>query len=102
MKIGSVIVIKNPAGALNVRIEKELSLEDVTKGLGDDKIPDLVRPRLEYHKGSYGEHLITLCDNEGGFPFKMYIVHIHDWGDKPTCYLGVCDETEDSVFETVY
>lgn len=103
MKVGDIVTIKNQAGMLRVRIEKELSLEEVTKGLGDDKIPDLVRPRLEYHKGSsYGGHLVTLCGNLSATPFNMYLMYINDYGDKPTCYLGVCDDTEDDIFETMY
>ena len=101
MNIGDVITIKNKAGLLKVRIEKELDLSEVTRCLGDDRIPDLVRPRLEYHKGSYGEHLVTLCGNLTKTPFNMYLLHIEDYGEKPKCYLGVCDDTEETVFETM-
>lgn len=103
MKPGDIVTIKNKAGMLRVRLEKELSLEDVTKCLGDDKIPDLVRPRFEYHKGSnYGDHLVTLCGNLSTTPFHMYLMYISDYGDLPRCYLGVCDDTESDIFETVY
>lgn len=103
MKPGDIVTIKNKAGMLRVRIEKELSLEDITKCTGDDKIPDLTRPRLEYHKGTnWGGHLITLCGNLETTPFNMYLLHITDYGDRPTCYLGVCDNIEEDIFETVY
>ena len=103
MKVGDVITIKNQAGMLRVRIEKELRLEDVTKGLGDDKIPNLNRPRLEYHKGSsYGDHLVSLCGNLDTTPFTIYLMHITSYGDRPSCYLGVCDDTEQDIFETIY
>lgn len=103
MKVGDIVSIKNKAGILKIRIEKELSLEDVTKGIGDDKIPSLNRPRLEYHKGTnYGEHLVTLCGDLTTTPFNIYLMHIIDYMDKPMCYLGVCDDTEESIFETQY
>lgn len=103
MKVGDIVIIKNKAGMLKVRIEKELSLEDVTKGVGDDKIPDLIRPRLEYHASSnYGGAVVTLCGNLNATPFAMYLMHIDGLYDKPKCYLGVCDDTEEAIFETVY
>lgn len=102
MKPGDIVTIKNRAGMLKVRIEKELALEDVTRGIGDDKLPSFNRPRVEYHKGRYGEHLITLCGDLTTVPFNMYLMHIDGYDDKPSCYLGVCDDTEQDVFETVY
>lgn len=77
MKPGDIVTIKNNAGLLRVRIEKELSLEDVTKCIGDDKIPDLVRPRLEYHQSmGYSGALVTLCGNLVTAPFNMYLMYI--------------------------
>lgn len=102
MKIGDTVTIKNQSGLLNVRIEKELKLEDITKGFGDDKLPGFSKPRLEYHKGPYGEHLVTYCGDLFETPFNMYLMHIDNFGDKPKCYLGVCDDTEQSIFETMY
>jgi hypothetical protein len=102
MKIGDIVTIKNRAGMLRVRIEKELSLEEVTKGIGDDKIPDLCGPRLEYHKGTgWGGHLVTLCGNLETIPFNLYMLHLTDYYDKPKCYLGVCENSEEEFFETV-
>lgn len=103
MKVGDTITIKNKAGMLRVRLEKELSLEDVTKCVGDDKIPDLVRPRLEYHQSTgYSGCLVTLCGNLNTTPFDMYLMYIPSIYEKPTCYLGVCDDSEADIFETVY
>lgn len=102
MKIGDIITIKNKAGMLNVRIEKELSLENITKGVGDDRLPGFSKPRLEYHKGSYGNHLITYCGDLVTTPFNMYLMYIDICDDKPKCYLGVCDDTEQCIFETQY
>lgn len=106
MKPGDIITIKNPAGILRVAIEKELDFRNVTMGLGEDKLPGLVRPRLEYHKGTgYGGHLITLCecDNDSDSPFfYMYMLHIDDYEEKPKCYLGFCNESEQDIYETVY
>ena len=103
MKVGDIVTITNKAGMLKVRIEKELTLEDMAKGIGDDRIPDLERPRLEYHRGtSWGGQLITLCGNLDTTPFNMYLLHITDYYDKPKCYLGTCDNSEETIFETVY
>lgn len=101
MKVGDIVTIKNAAGLLRIRIEKELDLRDVTRGIGDDKLPGFTRPRLEYHAGPYGEHLVTLCGDLTSTPFNIYLMHITDHLDKPACYLGVCDDTEEKVFETV-
>lgn len=102
MKVGDIVTIKNNAGMLRVRIEKELSLRDISRGIGDDKIPDLNRPRLEYHKGTgWGGHLVTLCGNLDDTPFNIYMMHFTDYDDKPKCYLGICDSTEETIFETV-
>ena len=102
MKVGDIITIKNAAGLLDIRIEKELSMRDVAMGLGDDKVQILHRPRFEYHRGGYGEHLVTLCGNLDSTPFNIYLMHIRDYDNQPVCYLGVCDDTERPTFETVY
>lgn len=102
MKVGDIVQIKNSAGLLNVRLEKELDFRDVTRGIGDDKLPSLDRPRLEYHKARYGEQLITLCGDCSIMPFNMYLMYICDFDDKPVCFLGVCDQSECPIFETVY
>lgn len=102
MQVGDIVTIKNLAGILRVRIEKELRLEDITKGIGDDKLPGFSKPRLEYHRGPYGTHLVTYCGDLDTTPFNMYLMHIVDYEDKPTCYLGVCDNTEQHIFETKY
>lgn len=73
MKIGDIVTIKNNAGMLKARIEKELSLADITRGIGDDKLPGFSRPRLEYHKGPYGQQLITYCGDLDTTPFNIYI-----------------------------
>lgn len=102
MNVNDVISIKNRAGLLNIRIVKELSLREVTMGIGDDKLPGLPRPRLEYHKSPRGDHLITLCGDCSTTPFNMYVLHIDCYDNPPRCYLGVCDNDEADVFETVY
>lgn len=106
MEIGDIVTIKNSAGMLRVVIEKELDFRNVSMGVGDDKLPGFIRPRLEYHKGTgYGGQLITLCEgnNDDVSPFfYMYLLHITDCDDKPKCYLGFCNESEKDIFETVY
>lgn len=103
MKVGDIVTIKNKAGVLQVRIEQELDFFDVTRGVGDDKLPGFLSPRLEYHESTgWGGQLITLCDSGQQLPFNMYLLNITDCDDKPKCYLGVCNQTEQDIFETVY
>lgn len=103
MKKGDIVRIKNNAGILTVRIEKELSLSGVTRGIGNDKIPELKKPRLEYHQGKYGAHLVTLCDNPEKFPFNMWVMYCTGYCAPPRVFLGVCDNSEEdeNVFETI-
>lgn len=102
MNIGDIVTIKNPVGLLRVRIEKELSLRDVSRCIGDDKLPGFEYPRLEVHAAPYDVKLITLCNRELTVPFNMYLIYIDPCEDKPKCYLGICDASEDTVFETLY
>jgi hypothetical protein len=104
MKVGDIVTIKNQAGMLRLCIEKELDFRDVTRGIGDDKLPGFARPRLEYHEGTgWGGQLITLCDAVDKPPFYMYMLHLAtDCDEKPKCYLGFCNDTEKDIFETVY
>lgn len=103
MKVGDIVRIKNRAGMLSLHIDKELDFGDVVRGVGDDKLPQLIKPRLEYHKGTgWGGHLVTLCDGIEIPPFNMYLLHITDYDEKPKCYLAVCNDSEQDIFETVY
>ena len=98
---GDVIKIRNKVGILTVHIIKELDIRDVARCLGDDRLPDLVKPRLEVH--TCGEStLVTLCDRKDEMPQDMYIVVIEPWED-PKVYLGEFREAENDgmVFETV-
>ena len=57
---GDTIKIRNKVGILTVHIIREMDMRDVTRCLGDDRLPDLVKPRLEVH--TCGEStLVTLC-----------------------------------------
>ena len=102
MKAGDIVKIRNAAGILTVKLEKELSLQDVTRGIGDDKIPELKNPRFEVHRGRCGGYIVTLCGDCSSFPFNMWVMHIEDYCD-PQVFLGVCDdsEAEEMIFETV-
>lgn len=96
-----VIKIRNKVGILTVHVVKELNMQDVARCLGDDRLPDLVKPRLEVH--TCGEStLVTLCERSDEFPQNMYIVVVEPWED-PKVYLGEFKEAEDKevVFETV-
>lgn len=93
--------IRNGAGVLTVRAERELSLRDVFSGSGDDKIPAMTRPRLEIHSGGdhWGGMLVTLSDRDDADK-GMYVIEIpadYD-GGKPRAWLGRYDteQPEDS------
>lgn len=92
--------IRNSAGVLTVRAERELSLRDVFHGMGDDKLPEMKRPRLELHKGEhYNDWLVTLSDRdcEG----TMYVLEFSDFGDGVKAYLGEYDvEVPDRSYVT--
>ena len=102
MKSGDIVKIRNNAGLLMLKIERELSLLDVSRGIGDDKLPEMKHPRLEYHQGKCGEHLVTLCDQTGGLPGKMYVLHCTDYAP-PLVFLGVFEKSEEdeNIFETI-
>ena len=98
---GDTIKIRNKVGILTVHIIKELNMQDVARCLGDDRLPDLVKPRLEVH--TFGEStLVTLCERSNEFPQNMYIVFVEPY-EKPAVYLGEFKEAENDemVFETV-
>ena len=93
--------IRNSAGVLTVRAERELSLRDVFQGMGDDKLPEMERPRLELHKNErYNGWLVTLSDRdcEG----TMYVLEFSDFGDGVKAYLGEYDvEVPDKSYVTM-
>lgn len=98
---GDTIKIRNKVGILTVHIIREMDMRDIARCLGDDRLPDLVRPRLEVH--TCGETtLVTLCERSDEFPQNMYIVAIEFW-EYPKVYLGEFREAEEeeSIFETV-
>lgn len=98
---GETIKIRNKVGILTVHIIREMDMRDVTRCLGDDRLPDLVKPRLEVH--TCGEStLVTLCQRSDEFPQNMYIVVVEPY-ENPKVYLGEFREAEEDemVFETV-
>lgn len=103
MKIGDTIKIRNEAGILTVKIKKQLSLKDISRGFGNDKLPNMAIPRLEYHKGKYDQHIITLYDESTGLPGTMYILNCIDYDDPPKAFLGIfeTDEEDENLFETI-
>lgn len=100
MQVGDIVTIKNDCGLLNIRIEERLSMYDVFRGIGDDKLPTIEWPRLEYHEGPYDTCLVTLSSRSEP-PFDIYLLHINP-GESPECFRGVCSETESDVFTTRY
>lgn len=101
MNKGDLVKIRNKSGILTVHIIREMDMRDVARCLGDDRLPDLEKPRLEVH--TRGETtLVTLCERKDGWPQNMYIVVVEPWED-PKVYLGEFREAEEeeSIFETV-
>lgn len=102
MESGDKIYIRNNAGKLIVELVEKMSLCDVSRGIGDDKLPEMKQPRWEFHKGRYGEHLITLCDAKGELPGTMYVA-VWDSFEDPEIWEGRFDnaEEDENVFETI-
>lgn len=101
MNKGDLVKIRNKSGILTVHIIREMDMQDVVRCLGDDRLPDLEKPRLEVH--ACGETtLVTLCERKVGWPQNMYIVVVEPY-EKPKVYLGEFREAENDemVFETV-
>lgn len=101
MNKGDLVKIRNKSGILTVHIIREMDMRDVARCMGDDRLPDLEKPRLEVH--TCGEStLVTLCERSDEFPQHMYIVVIEPWEDTKV-YLGEFREAEsdEMVFETV-
>lgn len=93
--------IRNSAGVLTLRAQRELSLRDVFYCLGDDKLPEMKRPRLELHKNEhFSGWIVTLSDRdcEG----TMYVLEFSDFGDGVKAYLGEYDvEVPDKSYVTM-
>lgn len=93
--------IRNSAGVLTVKAERELSLRDVFLCMGDDKLPEMKRPRLELHKSEHvGGWIVTLSDR--GCEGTMYVLEFSDSGDGVKAYLGEYDvEVPDKSYVTM-
>lgn len=94
------VTIRNSAGILHVEIEREISLRDAMYGSGEDKLPPLTRPRLEFHKRRNGDILVSLFDQTNVFPASMYLFFVD--GDEIKAYIGRVDgeERDDDSFVT--
>lgn len=95
------IYIRNKAGKLTVELIRKLDLRDVTRGIGDDKLPPMPRPRLEFHKRRNGDKIVTLCNRDDELPGTMYVAFLSEW-DTPEIWEGRYkeDEEDELIFET--
>ena len=101
MNAGDKIYIRNSVGLLTVGLIRKMDLVDVMRGIGDDKLPSMCKPRLEFHKRKNGDRIVTLCDREDELPGTMYIAFLYEW--EPTeVWEGRYSEEEESelIFET--
>jgi hypothetical protein len=108
MNVNDEILIRNCAGKLKVRLDKQLNINDVQRGLGHDRLSKIEEPRLEFHKGKRG-WLITLYDSvqdekklSTEDPAKMTLVFVEDYCDEPEIWSASFSEAEQDeyIYET--
>ena len=101
MRTGNKIYIRNKAGKLTVELVKRLSSWDVTRSVGDDKLPPMERPRLEFHKDRHGDRIVTLCDDAKSLPGTIYVAFLNTW-EPIEFWEGRFDNSEEDelIFET--
>ena len=97
MTAGDKIYIRNSAGKLTVELIRKLDLRDVTRGIGDDKLPSMPRPRLEFHKRRNGDKIVTLCNRDSELPGTMYVAFLSEW-DTTEVWEGRYAEDEEAEF----
>ena len=97
---GSTLTIRNKAGVLSVNVCERISLQDVTRGIGSDKLPAIEKPRLEFHRRKDRATLVTLCNRQDEVPCTMFLFVLTE--DDIEAYRGeyIEDEREDKAFIT--
>lgn len=100
IELGSALTIRNKAGVLSVNVCEKISLQDVTRGIGSDKLPPIEKPRLEFHRRKDGVTLVTLCNRQDEVPCTMFLFVLTK--DSIEAYRGeyIEDEREDNAFIT--
>lgn len=95
MRVGETITIQTADGLLNIQLDKEFPFNQDVRGFGNDILPTLVSPRMEYYDGAENEHLILLYDKVRAVDpcFRVYMIFIADYIDTPRLYEGVCEIT---------
>ena len=103
MRIGDIFYIRNRSGKLTVELIERLSLEDVTTGIGPDRLPAMNNPRLEFHKSRSGNRIITLCERNSALPGTMYVSILNDF-ERPEIWKGRYEDTEEDelIYETEF
>ena len=99
MKEQDIIKIRNSAGILDVKLVKQLDLNDVTRGFCED-LDFNGRLRLEFHQKHSDDTVVTICDRNLGST-KMIVAHI-DYGNI-TVFLAemIGTEQDEMIYETV-
>ena len=102
MEPGHKIYIRNRAGKLTVHLVRQLDLYNVMTGIGEEKLPAMENPRLEFHEDRHGGRIVTLCDGAAKLPCAMYVA-FWDSFEKPEIWECRLDETEEdeAIYETV-
>jgi hypothetical protein len=104
MNVNDEILIRNCVGKLKVKLDKQLDINDVQRGIGDDKLLGIEKPRLEFHKGRNG-WLITLYDksqDDKEFPVNIIMAFLNDYSDEPEVWSASFPESEQDeyIYET--
>lgn len=106
MKENDVVYIRNSAGKLKITLNKKLNTRSITIGSGEDALPTLEHPRMEFHKQFGDIKMITLYDNKQDEPTKdnpntIYVAFM-DFGEVEIwrAFFDNEEEAED-IYETV-
>lgn len=102
MEQGQIIYIRNDAGKLRICLDNKLTLMDVMRGAGKDKLPQFTNPRWEFHRGRWDEIIMTLTDETGTPPPHDIYIAFYDFGNVEVwkAHFDSGEEPE-SIYETV-
>ena len=100
-KIEDIINLRNDAGVLKIKVLGSIKSDDARRGFGE-AMNFSGHMRLEFHKGSYGQYIITMTSREDDEDSGKIIVCAFD-SDSGFIkyYLGkiIQYEHEEDVFE---
>lgn len=102
MEIGDTIKIRNLAGLLTVFLDKKLSMKDVQRGYGEDKLGSFESCRWEFHRTKLGNTICTLYDNTEEDNYNIFVAFISDYEDIEIWKAHFSEpEKDEKIFETI-